>query len=331
MWDNDPYSKRFYTLPNKESLLLDWVASYSNGTFKHYAEPIHATEAITNAALDAIRTHHHHQQHLAEHHIARIGESTAAGGIDHISATTIIPSPLFLYVAFTAAHSPLLPLSRHLQACSHLGKASSVSEMGFPDITSRTSGDIFLGENISQLYGNVRDAMPPITHMWRQQFCGMVLGLDEGIANITTAALQYLGTNTVVAVVSDNGGSPWFGGMNYPLRGGKGNPMEGGVRVPAFITDLSPEQRFLGDPTVAVDKDCAAVNTCAVRSFHGLVHASDWMPTLLSLANIPADHIPSRMDGFDLVDALRTKSSYSSFADAINNSRPLITPSLSSK
>lgn len=40
----------------------------------------------------------------------------------------------------------------------------------------------------------------------RRQYCGMIKGLDEGIKNITEAARTLLGENTIVYVLSDNGG-----------------------------------------------------------------------------------------------------------------------------
>jgi arylsulfatase A-like enzyme len=42
---------------------------------------------------------------------------------------------------------------------------------------------------------------------------------SEGIKNLTLAAINDLGNNTVIIFSSDNGGSQWFGGINYPLKG----------------------------------------------------------------------------------------------------------------
>ena len=149
MWDTDSYTKQFYAEPWKP-YLLDWVQEYSNGTYYHYAEPQHSTEAITAKAEEMMRRH----------------------------AKDYPNDPLFLYVAYTAAHSPLQPLDRHLNQCLH------------------------------------------IKHHWRRQFCGMVVGVDEGVRNLTASALRELGQDTMFVITSDNGGSPWFGGMNEPLRGG---------------------------------------------------------------------------------------------------------------
>ena len=114
--------------------MIDWVKEISIGPAIHYAEPRHSTEAITAAAQEVII-------HAAENE-----------------------KPLFLYVAMTAAHSPLQPMPRHMSQCSH------------------------------------------IPHLWRRQFCGMVVGLDESVKNITDTALKYLGNNTLLVVTSDNGG-----------------------------------------------------------------------------------------------------------------------------
>jgi arylsulfatase A-like enzyme len=79
-------------------------------------------------------------------------------------------SPLFLYVAYTAAHSPLQPLPRHLAHCMH------------------------------------------IPHSRRRDFCGLMVGLDEALRNLTATVESQLGSNTIMVVASDNGGSAYFGG-----------------------------------------------------------------------------------------------------------------------
>jgi hypothetical protein len=138
-WDTDSYTKLTYAEPWKQPLMIDWVASHSNGSYTHYAEPNHSTEVISTLAQQVIREH------------AAAGPAEAR-------------PPLFLYLPFTAAHSPLQPLPRHEEKCAH------------------------------------------IRHLWRRQFCGMVVGLDEAVQNVTETALAELGSDLLLLVTSDNGG-----------------------------------------------------------------------------------------------------------------------------
>lgn len=209
---------------------MDWVQQSANGS-THFAEPRHSTEAITWEAERVI--------------------------IEHSKLQSAEKSSLFLYVAFTAAHSPLQPMPKHEEPCKH------------------------------------------IPHLWRRQYCGMVVGLDEAIWNITLAVEKYLGENTVMVVSSDNGGSPWFGGMNYPFRGAKSTPFEGGVRVPAFLHDFSSDKRYFGSPV--------ALNSHRVYS--GIAHVSDWYPTLARIAGIDEHLLPDKMDGIDLGNHIRNSNS----------------------
>ncbi|CAM9421039.1 unnamed protein product, partial [Ectocarpus fasciculatus] len=204
-------------------LTLDWVRAFGNRSYEHFAEPRHATQAITEEA-----------QRMVAAHRERHGNQ-----------------PLFLYVAYTAAHSPLQPMPEHEQPCAH------------------------------------------IKHLWRRQFCGMVVGLDEGMRNLTKTVLAELGSDTVLVFSSDNGGSTWFGGLNAPFRGGKSTPLEGGVRVPAFAVDFSEDGRYLGEGGWAYD---------------GMVHVSDWFPTLLSVAGGDSRPLTAAGgDGIDMARALRRR------------------------
>ena len=118
----------------------------------------------------------------------------------------------------------------------------------------------------------------------RKQFCGMMVGLDQAIYDVTNKALDILGDNTVVVVSSDNGGSVWFGGMNVPFRSGKLTQFEGGVRVPAFAVDLSKDRKYLGE---------------GGREFGYMMHISDWLPTFLSWGNSKKLIKNIKMDGVD--------------------------------
>ena len=95
----------------------------------------------------------------------------------------------------------------------------------------------------------------------------MVHGVDRNVGLVVkTLEESNLLQNTIVAFSSDNGGAPWSGGFNYPFRGAKMTPLEGGSRVPAFI--YGPE--FLKTKSGSVH--------------NGLFHIADWYPTLVSFA-----------------------------------------------
>lgn len=63
---------------------------------------------------------------------------------------------------------------------------------------------------------------------------------------------------------TDNGGTNSDGGNNYPLRGMKATPFEGGVRGLGFVAGAGLDPGVRG--TV----------------HHGLMHVTDWLPTLVA-------------------------------------------------
>eukprot|EP00041_Stephanoeca_diplocostata_P023742 m.589120 g.589120 ORF g.589120 m.589120 type:complete len:372 (+) comp22369_c0_seq6:1415-2530(+) len=64
--------------------------------------------------------------------------------------------------------------------------------------------------------------------------------IDEGVANVTNALkAKGMWDNTLMVVSADNGGpafSDQHAASNFPLRGGKYQLWEGGIRVSAFVT-----------------------------------------------------------------------------------------------
>ena len=126
--------------------------------------------------------------------------------------------PFFLYMPFIAPHTPL-------DAPQDL--KDKYADIEFEREPSRSPSDVthtyrklLLQKSARPLYAAVVDAM--------DQAIGQVLDtLDqEGIAD-----------NTIVLFFSDNGGAVYAtgGGYNAPLRGGKGETFEGGIRVVSTI------------------------------------------------------------------------------------------------
>ena len=113
---------------------------------------------------------------------------------------------------------------------------------------------------------------------------------DETVGR-TVCALEKsgLGENSLVVVTSDNGGWVKVEGSNFPYRGSKGSMVQGSVRTFAFLHG-------------SVIPSAARGTTC-----DGLVHISDWFPTLLGLASKGSWNVPANgkeIDGVDVFNAI---------------------------
>lgn len=101
----------------------------------------------------------------------------------------------------------------------------------------------------------------------RQEYVKSLVLLDASVGQIVDKLEERgLMDNSYVIFMSDNGGCFHGGGKNGPLRGSKGSLFEGGIKVDSFI--YSPMLKSSG--TV----------------YTGLMHVSDWFPTILALAGI---------------------------------------------
>ena len=127
----------------------------------------------------------------------------------------------------------------------------------------------------------------------RQQYAMSLVVLDNAVSELYRAleeANQL--SNTYIIFASDNGACLYGGGKNAPLRGSKGTLFEGGTRVDAFIySPLLP-------------------STVAGSSYSGLMHVSDWFPTILDLAGITSFESKKgfEMDGVSQVRCCRAPS-----------------------
>jgi arylsulfatase A-like enzyme len=129
--------------------------------------------------------------------------------------------PWFLYLAYNAVHTPLEVLKKY--------------------------GDRVPGS---------------ITDPDRRGYLSLLVGLDDSVGRIIEH-LRKTGKdkNTLIFFFSDNGGSgrkPYLAyntGLNTPLRGDKGQTLEGGIRVPFFVSwpGKLPAKKTYDHPVVALD------------------------------------------------------------------------------
>ena len=118
----------------------------------------------------------------------------------------------------------------------------------------------------------------------RRDFASMTIILDNAMKKIVGDAKAHgFYDDAILVVASDNGGCPYSGGYNYPLRGAKQYLFEGGIRVNAFVHS----------PNLIPDH-------ARGRHYEGMVHVSDWLPTLLyGVADVSPDALDRALDGVD--------------------------------
>lgn len=158
---------------------------------------------------------------------------------DYIRYQQTAEAPFFLYLAYNAPHSPIEPPEEWLDKVK-------AREPGIDDKRARL--------------------VALIEHM------------DHGIGQLVQALKdtgQY--EQTLIIFCSDNGGDFGAGATNGPLRGGKQDMYEGGIKVPCCVSwpeKIAPAQRN-GDPVMSMD----------------------FYPTLCAMAGVPFDQ---NIDGVDL-------------------------------
>lgn len=155
--------------------------------------------------------------------------------------------PFFLYVAYNAIHSPMQAPTDYMRRFNGIGDEH------------------------------------------RQVFAAMLAAMDEGVGAILKRLRERgLEQDTLIIFLSDNGGpTAELTSSNHPLRGGKGQLWEGGIRVPFAIQwkGRIPAGRTLDQPVIALDL----------------------FPTALAAAGVPPP-TGRRLDGVDLLPLLSGRS-----------------------
>ncbi len=141
----------------------------------------------------------------------------------------------------------------------------------------------------------VQNNLPPGP---RRDFGGMLTMVDDGLRRVVDAFKENnLWPDTVLILFSDNGGEVIHGASNWPLRGSKETPWEGGVRSAGLVYSLRP--------------DLVPVPSRGSETW-ALSHAVDVFPTVLSLAGAGDGNIRlggKKLDGVDVWDSWVRKAS----------------------
>lgn len=147
--------------------------------------------------------------------------------------------PFFAYVAHHAPHSPFCskePLMRRIvdhapefqpaydRMRSHTSTRGRKAGYHPPDFDFGN----FKGEDLDQ-------------DLLRLTYLSMLLAVDDGVGKLlATLQQEALRENTLIFFLSDNGAALArpndLGGINLPLRSGKGSVFEGGIRVPFVMS-----------------------------------------------------------------------------------------------
>jgi arylsulfatase A-like enzyme len=198
--------------------------------------------------------------------------------------------PFFLYLAYNAPHAPIQPPQEWLD--------------------------------------RVKQREPGISER-RAKLAALVEHLDDGIGKVLMVLKETgLSSNTLVIFTSDNGGQLSLGSLNGPLRAGKGDMYEGGIREPmcavwpgkiapgnAAWERRSPDQhekesqsgdwRSQANQDRDPQRDSSRLGTQIGGPRDPVALTMDLFPTICEVAGVPIEH---EIDGRSILPTLMGKT-----------------------
>ena len=157
--------------------------------------------------------------------------------LEYLNNQSKTKKPFFLFLTYNAPHDPVQPPKNWLEKVQKREKNTSLK---------------------------------------RQNMIAFVEHLDANVGRVLAQVKKLkLDKNTIIIFTSDNGGALGYGASNHPFSGGKGDMLEGGIRVPCIVQ--IPKQ---SKPSIT----------------SAPILLMDFYPTLIKLAGgILNDRLPSKL------------------------------------
>ena len=176
--------------------------------------------------------------------------------------------PFFVYMPFIAPHTPLDAPDKLKEKYADLEDTRTIARSKNTDETRKMS-KLMLQPSARPMFAAVVD--------------GMDLAIGQVLDTLETEGLE---DNTIVMFLSDNGGAAYASGGadNFPLRGGKGETWEGGIRAVSLMR--WPEKIKGGAKMTSI------------------MTAMDIFPTLAAGAGITPGNDTFKLDGKNLWPAI---------------------------
>lgn len=191
-------------------------------------------------------------------------------GTDFIKRTAKAKKPFFLYMAYTAPHSPLDGKLEDLKKMFP-DEFGGIEEDDWRELMNASGARDFVPQAAKHLKGvrkpaagwsaKASPAYQRMKKMGREKFikynyAALVYRMDQGVGKIIKT-LKDAGVedDTLIIFTSDNGS---IMGSNYPLTGCKSSHFEGGVRVPMIfwsksLADSPAKGRIVDEITPTTD------------------------------------------------------------------------------
>jgi arylsulfatase A-like enzyme len=165
------------------------------------------------------------------------------------------------------ADNPLLRNSQPVSESAYLTDAFTREACDFVTRHSQQPWFLYLAYNAVHSPMQATDAwMDQFSHIQdpqRRIFAAMLAHADDGVGTVLRT-LEATGTrdNTLVFFLSDNGGpTKELTSSNRPLRGGKGDLHEGGIRIPWILSwpGRIPPGTVIDEPVISMDATATAL------------------------------------------------------------------------